>query len=118
MRRGIVRRSERCARPSRSRCRSRSHKRGAGQDKPRRSEWFDHSASEGRIKAPSLVLAGERPNLPVTADQLRAALGNEQVRQLAQHFGLPVDRALEMLFQHLPTVVDQASPKGTLQAGT
>ena len=61
---------------------------------------------------------GSGQNLSVTADQLRAALGNEQVRQLAQHFGLPVDQALEMLSQHLPTVVDQASPKGTLQAAT
>jgi uncharacterized protein YidB (DUF937 family) len=59
---------------------------------------------------------GSGQNLSVTADQLRAALGNEQVRQLAQHFGLPVDQVLDLLSQHLPTVIDQASPKGTLQA--
>lgn len=61
---------------------------------------------------------GNGQNLSVTADQLRAALGNEQVRQLAEHFGLPVDQALQLLSQHLPTVVDQASPKDTVQAAT
>ena len=54
-------------------------------------------------------------NLPVTADQLRAALGDEHVRQLAQQFGLPVDKVLELMSQHLPQVVDQASPNGTIQ---
>jgi uncharacterized protein YidB (DUF937 family) len=54
------------------------------------------------------------PNLPVTADQLRAALGDQQVRQLAEHFGLPVDATLDMLAKHLPATVDQASPDGTL----
>jgi uncharacterized protein YidB (DUF937 family) len=58
---------------------------------------------------------GNGANLPVSADQLKAALGNEQVKQLAQHFGLPIDAALNMLAQHLPTAVDQASPDGTLQ---
>lgn len=59
---------------------------------------------------------GNGTNMQVTPDQLRTALGNEHVRQLAEHFGLPVDAALNLLAQHLPTVVDQASPHGTLQA--
>lgn len=54
-------------------------------------------------------------NLPVSPDQLRAALGNDQVKQLAQHFGIPADEVLKLLSEHLPTVVDQASPNGTLQ---
>src|SRR5580692_12207266 len=49
-------------------------------------------------------------NLPVSPDQLRAALGSDQVKQLAQHFGVNVDEALQLLAQHLPTAVDQASP--------
>jgi uncharacterized protein YidB (DUF937 family) len=55
-------------------------------------------------------------NLPVTADQIRAALGNQQVKQLAEQFGLPVDATLKLLAERLPGVVDQASPNGTLQA--
>src|ERR1700757_2792739 len=60
---------------------------------------------------------GSGPNMSVTPDQLRAALGNEQVRQLAAHFGVPVDQALNLLAQHLPATVDQASPDGTVQPG-
>lgn len=59
---------------------------------------------------------GSGANLPVSADQLRAALGNEHVRQIATQLGLPVDEALKLLADHLPGTVDQASPNGTLQA--
>ena len=58
---------------------------------------------------------GNGANLPITADQLRAALGNEQVQQLARELGLPIDGALKLLAEHLPAVVDQASPNGTIQ---
>ena len=61
---------------------------------------------------------GNGPNMGVSVDQLRAALGNEQVRQLAQHFGVDPDAALNMLAEHLPNVVDQASPNGALQPAT
>src|SRR6202165_1724488 len=58
---------------------------------------------------------GNGTNLPVTADQIRSALGNSQGQQLAQDLGLPVDAALKLLAEHLPAAVDQASPNGTLQ---
>ena len=61
---------------------------------------------------------GDRANLPISADQLYSALGNEQVQQLARHLGLPVDDALKILAEHLPTAVDQASPDGTLPKGS
>jgi uncharacterized protein YidB (DUF937 family) len=61
---------------------------------------------------------GNGANLPVTPDQLRAALGNDHIRQLAQHFGLDPDAALKLLADHLPNAVDQASPQGTLRAGS
>ena len=63
---------------------------------------------------------GNGTNLPVTVDQLRAALGNEQVQQIARELGLPIDGALKLLAEYLPTTVDQASPNGTIQpsAGT
>jgi uncharacterized protein YidB (DUF937 family) len=57
---------------------------------------------------------GNGQNLPVTADQLRGALSNDHVRELAQHFGVDPDAALKLLAEHLPGVVDQASPQGTL----
>src|ERR1022692_3007186 len=58
---------------------------------------------------------GEGKNMPISADQLRAALGNTQIQQLAASFGLPVDKVLASLAEHLPAVVDQMSPNGTLQ---
>jgi uncharacterized protein YidB (DUF937 family) len=58
---------------------------------------------------------GSGANLPVSPDQLQAALGSDQVKQLAAHFGVNVDEALQLLAQHLPTAVDQASPNGELQ---
>jgi len=55
------------------------------------------------------------PNMKITPEQLRAAPGSDQVKQIAQHFGVPVDEALKLLAQHLLTAVDQASPNGKLQ---
>jgi len=61
---------------------------------------------------------GNGSNLPVSPDQLRSALGSQQVRDLATHLGLPVDQALNVLSAHLPNLVDQASPNGTLSSSS
>jgi len=58
---------------------------------------------------------GDGKNLPITADQLRAALGNEQAQQIAASFGLPIDKVFETLAEHLPSIVDKLSPNGKLQ---
>lgn len=59
---------------------------------------------------------GNGSNLPVTPQQLQAALGDEHVRQIAEHFGVPMDQALKLLADHLPAAVDQASSNGTVEA--
>jgi uncharacterized protein YidB (DUF937 family) len=59
---------------------------------------------------------GNGANTPITADQLKAVLSNAQVQEMAKHLGLPVDAVLNMLAQHLPNVVDQASKNGQLAA--
>jgi uncharacterized protein YidB (DUF937 family) len=58
---------------------------------------------------------GNGSNMPIGADQLRAALGNEQVQQIANSLGLPTDKILEVLSAHLPGAIDQMSPNGTLE---
>jgi uncharacterized protein YidB (DUF937 family) len=58
---------------------------------------------------------GNGANHAISPDQLRAALGNEQLQQMAQSAGLPIDKLLAMLSQHLPQTVDQMSPDGTLR---
>ena len=58
---------------------------------------------------------GNGQNLPVTPSQIRDALGNEQIRELATKMGLPVDEVLKLLTQFFPEAVNQASPDGELQ---
>jgi uncharacterized protein YidB (DUF937 family) len=58
---------------------------------------------------------GNGANLPISVDQLKAALGDENVRQIATSLGIPVDQLLAQLSQHLPATVDKLSPNGTLE---
>lgn len=58
---------------------------------------------------------GGGANLPVSADQIRGALGDEHVRQIAAQFGIPAVRVLEFLSGYLPDAVDKASPGGTIE---
>jgi uncharacterized protein YidB (DUF937 family) len=55
------------------------------------------------------------PNMKITPDQLHGALQSDQVKQIAEHFGVPVDQALKTLADYLPGVVDEASPNGTIE---
>ncbi|MCS3503636.1 uncharacterized protein YidB (DUF937 family) [Bradyrhizobium japonicum] len=57
---------------------------------------------------------GNGQNLPISADQLRAVLGSDTVRQLAARYNIPVDQLGQILAQELPKAVDQASPEGHL----
>jgi uncharacterized protein YidB (DUF937 family) len=54
------------------------------------------------------------PNSPITADQIRQALGSEKVKEMATKLGLPVDKLTDLLAQHLPQVIDKATPDGKL----
>jgi uncharacterized protein YidB (DUF937 family) len=58
---------------------------------------------------------GNGANQPITVNQLKTALNNDQVKQIAEHFGVPVDKALDLLAKYVPSTVGQASPNGTLQ---
>ncbi|AYD04313.1 YidB family protein [Neorhizobium sp. NCHU2750] len=57
---------------------------------------------------------GTGDNLPISADQIRAALSSEQVQSLAAKFGVDISQVPELLAKHLPETVDQASPNGAL----
>jgi len=57
---------------------------------------------------------GNGANRAVSPDQLRSALGNDHLQQMAQGSGLGVDQLLAMLSQHLPQAVDRMSPNGVL----
>jgi uncharacterized protein YidB (DUF937 family) len=55
-------------------------------------------------------------NLPISPDQLRDALGSDQVQQMAQASGLPVGDFLQHLSSHLPAAAsataDQSDQDG------
>jgi uncharacterized protein YidB (DUF937 family) len=55
---------------------------------------------------------GTGQNLPISADQIQHALGNEQVQQLAAKLGIPFGVVSSQLAQLLPTVVDKLTPSG------
>ncbi len=59
---------------------------------------------------------GNGQNAPVNESQLKDALGNEQLRQIAKQMGIPVDEVLDKLSKYLPEAVNQASPNGELAA--
>ncbi|HTJ69791.1 MAG TPA: YidB family protein [Actinospica sp.] len=53
-------------------------------------------------------------NQPVSADQVKDALGQEQVNKLAEQAGTTPDEAASQLAQKLPNAVDQLTPDGTV----
>lgn len=48
-------------------------------------------------------------NLPVSADQIRDALGSDQVQQMASASGLPVGDFLKHLAEHLPQAASESA---------
>lgn len=63
---------------------------------------------------------GTGPNEPVSAEQLRGVLGDDVIQGLSERSGLDVTSVLNHLSVMLPSLVDQATPDGTVpdvQAG-
>ena len=51
-----------------------------------------------------------KSNLPISADQIRTALGDEHVQQIAKSLGIPVDAILAALAEKLPEIANAAGP--------
>ena len=49
------------------------------------------------------------PNIPVSPDQIRDALGSDQVQSMANASGLPIGDFLQHLAQHLPQAASEAA---------
>jgi uncharacterized protein YidB (DUF937 family) len=60
---------------------------------------------------------GKGPNKPVAPDDLRAALGEEKVGQMAAQSGLSVESLMPMLAGALPAIVDTITPDGKVPSG-
>lgn len=55
---------------------------------------------------------GTGTNLPVSGEQIQAALGNEQLQAIARQMGLSSDDASNGLANLLPQVMDKLTPNG------
>ncbi len=65
-------------------------------------------------KADSWVKPGD--NHPLTGDEVRSALGDDQVAQAAQQLGVSEDEAAATLAQVIPATVDRLTPDGAVPA--
>ena len=63
-------------------------------------------------QAKSWVATGE--NQPVSGQQIKEAVGADQVAQVAEKLGVSHDQAAEVLAKVIPHVVDKASPDGAM----
>lgn len=57
---------------------------------------------------------GTGPNMPISADQATAALGQVEIQQIAQQIEIPPERAASGLATMLPEFIDYLTPNGTL----
>lgn len=61
---------------------------------------------------------GNGTNMPISPDQLRQAIGENDVNTMAESAEMSPDAWLQSLSEHLPSLVDRLSPNGTfLPAG-
>jgi uncharacterized protein YidB (DUF937 family) len=51
-------------------------------------------------------------NMPVVGAQIKKALGNEKVAEIASKLGITPDQAADDLAQTVPEVVDEVTPDG------
>jgi len=55
-----------------------------------------------------------RPQLSCDPEQVRQTIGLVKLKQMANQFGIPVDKVTEQLAKYIPAVVDKATPEGKL----
>ena len=58
-----------------------------------------------------------KDNLPITPDQIRKALGDQHVQQIAKSLGIPMDQVLDALAKFLPAAASAAGPALAPPAG-
>ena len=58
---------------------------------------------------------GHGPNNPIDGQDIQNVLGNDHLKQLEAHFGIPAGTVADVLAKALPTAVDKQSPNGQLE---
>jgi uncharacterized protein YidB (DUF937 family) len=72
---------------------------------------FESSGLGDKVK--SWIGTGE--NDPITADEVKQGLGEDEVHQLAEQSGRSPDDVADELSRELPRAVDEATPSGQVQ---
>ncbi len=60
---------------------------------------------------------GNGSNLPISMEQIQAALGHGPLQALAEKTGLSTEKMASSLSEHLPGLVDKLTPNGQLPEG-
>lgn len=61
---------------------------------------------------------GKGENLPVSGDQISSALGSGAIAEMAAKFGITPEILASQIAQHLPGIIDKATPDGVVTAGS
>ena len=59
---------------------------------------------------------GKGDNTPVSAEQIACVLGDGQIAQMAEKFGMTPEVLSSQIAQHLPNVIDKLTPNGEVPA--
>ena len=57
---------------------------------------------------------GRGSNLPITPEQIHQTIGLVNLKDLANKYGVPVDKVSQLLAKYIPAVIDKATPDGKL----
>jgi uncharacterized protein YidB (DUF937 family) len=57
-------------------------------------------------------------NLPISADELRNAIGEDKIREIAEEAGISTEAASSQLTELLPSIIDKLTPNGKIPEGT
>jgi uncharacterized protein YidB (DUF937 family) len=71
---------------------------------------------EGGLADEVASWVGTGANMPVSADQISAALGNSTIGNLASKFGISPEVLSSQIAQHLPELINKATPNGQVTA--
>lgn len=72
--------------------------------------------NQGGLASQAASWVGKGENLPISAEQISAVLGNGQLAEIASKFGISPETLSSQLAEHLPGVVDKLTPDGALPA--
>ena len=59
---------------------------------------------------------GQGENQAISPEEVQKVLGSNQIEQLAEKFGVPVDQVTSLVAKFLPQAVDKMTPNGEIPA--